>query len=172
MKKIIALSMALLMLALSLVSCGKSEVPRGMKLVESDFLEYELFVPVTWNVDVSNGFAAASDATGRTVSMTQITPVEGYESIDDYYKNHYVKTLGETFSSISLVESYTEDFKLGNVPACKYVLEIKIGEKEYTALQAVGAYKYHLYVFTYLTSAESFEGGLEDVEKMIENVKF
>ena len=83
MKKIMAFSMAVLMLALVLASCGKSDVPSGMKRVESDFIEYEFFVPTAWNVDVSNGFAAASDASGRTVSMTQVTPESGYESIDD-----------------------------------------------------------------------------------------
>ena len=49
--------MAVLMLALVLASCGKSDVPSGMKRVESDFIEYEFFVPTAWNVDVSNGFA-------------------------------------------------------------------------------------------------------------------
>ena len=112
--------MAVLMLALMLVSCGKSDVPSGMKRVESDFIEYEFFVPTTWNVDVSNGFAAASDTSGRTVSMTQVTPEDGYESIDDYYRNHYMKTLSETFRDVTLTESYTENFQLGNVPACKY----------------------------------------------------
>lgn len=172
MKKILAFSMAVLMLALMLASCGKSDVPSGMKRVESDFIEYEFFVPNTWNVDVSNGFAAASDASGRTVSMTQVTPESGYESIDDYYRNHYMKTLGETFRDVTLTESYTENFQLGNVPACKYTLSFKIGDKEYTALQAVGAYKYHLYIFTYFATAENFEGGLESANKMIENIRF
>ena len=36
MKKIMAFSIAVLMLALVLASCGKSDVPSGMKRVESD----------------------------------------------------------------------------------------------------------------------------------------
>lgn len=172
MKKILALSMTVLILTSVLVSCGKSDVPSGMKRVESSFIEYDFFVPATWNIDVSNGFAAASDTAGRTVSITQVTPEDGYESIDDYYKNYYMKTLGDTFRDATLTESYTEDQMLGNVPACKYVLTFKIGENEYTALQVVGAYKYHLYIFTYFTTAENYEGGLESAEKMIENIRF
>lgn len=172
MKKTVTLILAVIMLAAALVSCGKSDVPSGMQRVESNFIDYDFFVPLTWTIDVSTGFAAATDTAGRSVSMTRVTPAEGYESIDDYYKNYYVKTLGDTFKEISLAESYTENQKLGNAPACKYVLTMKIGESEYRAVQVVGSYKYHLYIFTYFATAENFDGGLADAEKMIENIKF
>ena len=83
-----------------------------------------------------------------------------------------MKTLGETFREVTLDESYTENQKLGNAPACKYVLSIKAGEKEYRAIQVVGSYKYHLYILTYFATAENFDGGIEDAEKIIENIKF
>lgn len=172
MKKAVTLILTVILLAAVLVSCGKSDIPSGMQRVESDFLDYDFFVPITWTIDVSTDFAAASDSAGRTVSMTRITPEEGYESIDDYYNNYYMKTLGETFREVTLDESYTENQKLGNAPACKYVLSIKAGEKEYRAIQVVGSYKYHLYILTYFATAENFDGGIEDAEKIIENIKF
>lgn len=168
MKKFIAALICFLFVLTCFTACGdKEKVPTGTKKVESEFLDYKLYVPKDWTVDVSTGFAAASDSKGRSVSVTKISPDDEYTSIDEYYRNFYIKTVEETFQNAELTEAYTENQTLGGYPACRYVLSFTVGEDHYTALQVVGVYGYNLYVFTYFSPADLYADGLETVEEIL-----
>lgn len=59
MKKTLSVLCALLC-AFSLFSCGKdSWVPAGMKLVSTDAVDYTMYVPEDWTVDISTGVVSA-----------------------------------------------------------------------------------------------------------------
>lgn len=168
MKKIIAILFCLLFVLIPLTSCGEKEKPpTGTKKVESEFLDYKLYVPKDWTIDVSTGFAAASDSKGRSVSVTEVSPEGDYASIDEYYRNFYWKTVRDTFGNVALTESYTENQTLGGYPACRYVLSFTIGEEQYTAMQVVGVHAYNLYIFTYFSPADLYADGLETVEELL-----
>lgn len=168
MKKIIAVLICILFVLAAFTSCGsKEKAPTGTKQVESEFLNYKLYVPKDWTVDVSTGFAAASDSKGRSVSVTEVSPEGDYSSIDEYYRNYYWKTVSDTFANAALTESYTENQTLGGYPACRYVLSFEIGGTQYTAMQVVGVHGYNLYVFTYFSSADLYADGLETVEEIL-----
>ena len=154
------------------VSCGNSDIPAGTQIIENDYLDVRFFVPKTWTVDISTGFSAASDMYGRTISMTKVSPEGSFSSIDDYYKNYYVKTLKETFRDVELVESYTENLTMGGVPACKYVLKIAIGDKNYTSMQIMAGHGYYLYILTYMAENSLYESELDTIDELIEYISF
>ena len=89
MKKIIALILAVIS-CLLLASCGGNmEVPEGMKLASNTaIVDYSLFVPENWIVDLSDARTAAhvSDSDRTSINIAQWN-YQG--TVDDWWKNEY-----------------------------------------------------------------------------------
>ena len=91
-------------------------------------------------------------------------------SIDDYWqacKSSY----GETYKNVNIVE---EDAQIvfGGKAAFKYVFSAEIDTVSYKFMQIITVHNNMFYVFTYTSTAESYDSHLEDVEKTISEFVF
>jgi hypothetical protein len=176
MKKIISLILILATLALVFCACGETDtgVPDGMKLVENDKNTYKLFVPNEWTVSVSDGVSGAYANDKSNVSLMIMTASGDYQSLESFCQKYY-KDMEATFKNVSAREEYTENQKLGQLPALKYVFTIgaEASETEPNAVQ----YKYmqifaldqrtnQVYIFTYTAVADKYAEHLDDVNRI------
>lgn len=189
--KLIKKSLILILILSSLlllVSCNKSDVPKDMIEIGTEFTSYRFFVPNTWTEDSNGGFVSAKTQDGSSVSL-QTMSLNGvfennsgyvlmignvsYSSIDQYFKDSYIKDLESTFSNFSLKEEYTANQTFGNCDRCaKYVYTITTGEIEYTFQQIFTVYGSNMYIFTYTAKTSNYESHLEDVLNIVKNFKF
>ena len=71
--KIAAAFLAVIICIPALTSCGKkSDVPKGMVEVVSEYTDFRLFVPDSWTPDVSTGFVSAQAVDKSNVSVEVI----------------------------------------------------------------------------------------------------
>ena len=97
-----------------------------------------------------------------------------YQSLESFCQKYY-KDMEATFKNVSAREEYTENQKLGQLPALKYVFTIgaEASETEPNAVQ----YKYmqifaldqrtnQVYIFTYTAVADKYAEHLDDVNRI------
>lgn len=172
MKKIVAIILCLAFCVCFVACANKSDVPDGMQIASGDEVAYKLFVPGGWNITGENGiYGAYYSSTDRSsVIMNSFYPEDDMASIDDYWqacKSSY----GETYKNVSIVE---EDAQIvfGGKAAFKYVFSAEIDTVSYKFMQIITVHNNMFYVFTYTSTAESYDSHLEDVEKTISEFVF
>ena len=173
MKKTVALVLTFVLLAFAFVGCTKKEndVPDGMKEASNDIVDYDLYVPATWTVDVSTGMISAyySAKDPSNVSMTAFNIDNEVSTIDEYFER-YKQDFESTFENFEQKE--TVDMLLDGIAAKKYTYTGTIGSEDYTFMQVVTIRRSMVYIFTYTAISENFDLHTEEVELMIENFKF
>ena len=134
------LSVLLIVLALcALSSCsGKTDVPKGMKLAsDTSIVDYSLFVPEKWIIDISNGatMAHVSDADRSNVSVAQWNLTEELSSIESWWED-YKEQLNDddkkVFSGTMTVVTEGEKTLLDGKAASKYVYYGTLNNVKYT----------------------------------------
>lgn len=173
--KIVAIALVLC-IAAALVSCGNdtTDAPKGMTKVESEFIDYNLYVPDTWTIDTTSGFASAYVPTDKSsVSLLTMTGTRAYSSIDDYVEE-YKNELSSTFANVEFIdeESIIGGISFGGIDAARIVYKISVGESTYKYLQMVTASGIYVYTLTYTALEENFDAHTEDVAKIIDNFSF
>ena len=144
---------------LALCACQKNptdvDVPDGMQLASSEIVDYYLFVPADWRLDLSGGmvsaFKSSTDPTSVSV-MTWETPYADDKPADvwEMYRNEF-----ETVFSEFTVES-SASMLLDGAAAEKYVYTGKLGENtfRYTQVITVRHSAAYFITFTEITSAQ------------------
>ena len=189
-KKAISLFTALAMSAALITSCGnqETEIPDGMKLAESEFVDYKLFVPNAWIVDITTGVLTAKTDDNSNVSIQTMTPSGSYKNADEYFRTDYFAKVQSTFKNVTLIEEEcsTENQKFGstNEPCVKYVYTVDSDGATYKLLQYFTYYSGYLYIFTYtaqiaeydaegnVTELDYFADHLEEVSEIVKNFVF
>lgn len=168
--KILCALMAVLCLALC--ACQKNpadvNVPSGMQLASSEIVDYYLFVPSDWRLDLSGGmvsaFKSSTDPTSVSV-MTWETPYADDTPADvwEMYKGEFEAVFAEF-----TVESSTS-LLLDGVAAEKYVYTGKLAENtfRYTQVIAVRHSAAYLITFTEITSAQADH--TEEITAILDN---
>ncbi len=189
LKKIISLALALMMSALLFTSCGEtSDVPDGMQLVDSEFVNYKFYVPADWIPDTSiDGFLSAKTGDNSNVSVQVMTWDNRYESLDAYFRSDYLTKLTSTFKAVTLLEneSSTQNQTVGTAknPAAKYVYTVESDGAVYKILQYFTYNAGQLYIITYTGKISDtvngetkefsyFEDHLEEVSAIVQNFVF
>lgn len=172
-KKIIAIMLAALMLVGSLASCAQqsSDVPDGMKLLESDVVDYNLYIPQNWVQDISTGVVTAyySETDMSNITMMAFTLDELTVTADDYWETNKAD-FETTFSDMEIISSSTTI--LGGVAANKYVYTASVTGSKYEFMQVICVYAATAYVFTYTAFEDKFDSHYDDVELMLQNFEF
>ena len=146
-KKIISAVLVAAIAALLLCSCGNnnSEVPSGMKLLDSDFVNYKFYIPEDWIPDISTGILTAKTS-------------GSYKNADEYFRTDYYAKVQSTFKNTALIEEEcsTENQRFGKqqIGCVKYVYTVESDGVTYKILQYFTLNGGYLYIFTY-TAAES-----------------
>ena len=176
------LSVLLTVFALfALSSCsGKTDVPKGMKLAsDTSIVDYSLFVPKSWIIDVSNGatMAHVSESDHSSVSVAQWNLTDEISSIDAWWEIIYKEQTGEVFTDIT-VTTEGEKTVVDGKAASKYVYSAKLGENKYPFMVVATVRNGSIYVITYTSIGEIddenslFSKNLETVNSIIENFRF
>lgn len=174
MKKIVVLCLCALLSVLALTACQKSDVtvPYGLQLAsDPDVVDYYLFVPDDWTVDISTGvtyaYHSASDPSSISVSVYKlgddITDVAGYW---EYYTAQFASVFGDPQN----VETATT--LLGGKEAAQYVYTTVFGENTYKFWQVVCVNRGQVYILTYASSAENYDKHTDDMQAVVESFLF
>ena len=175
MKKFLSLCLTGAILFAMLAACGKTEefeAPVGMKLAsDTAVVDYCLFVPESWVVDLSTGVTSAYHSIADPSSLT--VNVYGVDaSIPDaetYFKT-YEKTFADVFGDMQNVAS--SNLLLDGNNAMQYEYSASFGGTNYSLLQVICLKNGFAYVLTYTSSADNFERHIEDVQAAVGAFRF
>jgi len=169
-KRILALICACLTV-LSLVSCNKTEeVPEGMKKISDDSVAYDFFVYTHWLVDDGvTDCAYFSESDRSNVSMSSYFPDASHETVQDFY-NATIATYKRDFNNFTIIEEGTTDMHVFD--AYQIVYTFTFGETTYKVYQSMTLRDTVMYMFTYTSSPELYDVHIEEVLKMLAELKF
>ena len=142
MKKIFALTLALLLLCAALVSCGDGETPDGMKSATLAGEPFVLHVPEGFTDNTASGISSAYYASVDNtlmVSARYYTPADTEMDLDGYMAfcaDSYALSL-EDFEKTSEVKGDT----LGGSDARNFTYKMKRGDTEYKVTQITAKHK-------------------------------
>lgn len=173
MKKIALLLALAILAAAALVSCadkGDVEIPSGMQLCTNDVVNYNLFVPAEWTPSISTGavgaYCSAQDPTNVSVMAWNVD-----QSMKlDLWWEQYVSDFEMVYDDLTLISS--DNATLGDVAAKKYAYTAKLGEFEYYYEQYVCIHWSMVYVLTFTSTPENYEGHLEELADIVEYFEF
>lgn len=175
-KKILAFMLALCTCALLLCSCNKNkdtEIPDGMQLVTSDYLDSKFFVPKDWTPEITTGTLVAKASDNSNVSIQKMALSGTYNSADEYFRTDYLPKITSTFKNVVLLEEEcsTENQKFGTVGnyAVKYVYTVESDGSVYKIMQYFSIYSGYLYIMTYTAEQSVFSKHLEEVSEIVTN---
>jgi len=183
------------------VSCNEKDnwIPKGMKKVSTDAVDYTMYVPDSWTVDISTGVISAyvksTDRSNITMIAFNLENEDADMTIDDYWTK-YESELRQTFPDIKYTEiqdesetteTATEETTAESTSTDKYIPTttlldgISANKYIYTATVTGVTYKYMqvicirggiAYLFTYTTVPENFDIHLEQIDRILENFSF
>ena len=183
MKKILSATLALIMLMLSLVSCGESseyEIPEGLQLVrESKEDGYVFFGPDGWQIANQGDLAATFISSFNQTSIT-FAKVGGFDEVIDNsllqykddgttldyqktldaYMNSISDTLGYTITPATLTGTVTNFGAQGSRAdkAYQYTYKFKANGTEFSCRQILALRADELFVFTYTAPTKGNDG--------------
>ena len=175
MKKLLSVLLAAGLLLCSLAACGKSgdvSVPYGMQLAsDTSVVDYYLFIPQKWTVDMANGATSAYYSTDDPSSITMTAyglsdAVSDAESYWDFFTKQFEGVFGEPES----VE--TSNLLLDGKEAMQYVFTAKLGDTEYKFRQIVCTRNKMAYILTYASTAENYDKHADEVQETISQFRF
>ena len=175
MKKLVCALLAAFLLLTVLASCGKSgdvDVPYGMQLAsDPSVVDYYLFVPSKWTVEMATGATSAyystDDPSSITVSAYGLSKdVSDAESYWAFFK----KQFGDIFGDPETVEE--SNLLLDGKEAMQYVFTAKLGETEYKFRQVVCTRNGMAYILTYASTAANYDRHADEVQETIAQFKF
>ena len=162
-------------LCLALCACQKTptevDVPDGMMLASSDIVDYYLFVPQGWRVDMSGGmvsaYKSAEDPTSVSV-MTWETPYADDTPADvwEMYKGEF-----ESVFSDFTVESSTSMLLDGGA-AEKYVYTGTLAGNTFRYTQVITVRHSAAYLITVTEITSSTADHTEDITDILDNFRW
>jgi len=149
------------------------EAPEGMKIASNyDIVDYLLYVPESWIVDVRNGLTMAhvSETDMSSVQVAQWNLTANTNTYDKWwteYKKQMDLVAKVEYSDPQLVDTKINGF---DSKMTEYVLKTDTGtyKCKLTATIARGS----VYLIAYTSTLENYDTHLADVNKIIENFKF
>ena len=151
---------------------GGDNAPEGMKLFSNENTDYTAYIPVSWTMDMSTGTLSAyvSSADASNISITaQI--LKGASTLDDYWKG-YEADFKATFGDMEYIGEVPTTTTLAGEPANKYVYTATVTGNVYKFMQVVCIREMTVYVITYTSTPENYDGNMSDVEKILKNFSF
>lgn len=163
---------AAVLTAAVLSSCAAdSDVPTGMLRASDETVDYELFVPDDWTVDLTGGAVSAYRSKSDPMSVSVMVWNLPYAdtTLDDWWET-YRAEFDLIFTDFSL-ESL-ETTTLDGVAANQYTYTAKLGENEYRYTQIAAIRRSSVYLMTVTELAELTEELTEthqsDLDEIVE----
>lgn len=165
-------------LSASLVSCGEEEIiPDGMKYAcDPKIVDYSLFVPESWIVDMTTGLSMAhvSEADRSSVQVGQWNLTSQLKDYDTWWAEF--KKQNEKLGTLD-ASVVGADTKLGGMSAKKYEYTLKM----YEGTEDAVTYEYmviatitrgSVYVFMYSSVDGYYDENMDAVNEIIGNFRY
>lgn len=182
-KRILTLSVALLMLFLASCSGDKSgDAPDGMVMAENGAADFYFYYPEDWELDRNDGMISIQFSTQKltgsdtysTISVTAAGLSDTRKGANDYWEE-YRQGLEKLYESMTITKDYVADeveFKVDGVLAAR---------KEYTAVFDGDTYKFiqivcvrtgSAYVLTFTATEADYDDTVSAFDSVIANFHF
>ena len=170
-----------LTLSLSLVSCTDDDnIPDGMKYAcDPDIVDYSLFVPESWIVDIQTGASMAhvSETDFSSVQVCQWNLTNELKDYDSWWKEYKIGI--ENLGAVEYVDSELVNTVVDGIAAkkCQYKLTFNKGsenEKTYSYMVIGIITRGSVYVFLYtsLEDGDLYNTNMPVIEEIIKEFKF
>lgn len=176
MKKILSLCLACVLLCATLISCGKDEIempPYTQLASDPNVVDFYLFVPDTWTVDMSTGTAVAyhsvNDPTNISATLGQLNEIHEEDPIGAYFAS-YSEQFTDAFGAPENVES--ANLMLDGHAAQQYIYTATFGGIEYKFWQVICIRQGRVYTVTYSSTVENYEKHAADMQEALTNFRF
>ena len=144
--------------------------PEGMMLISDvSTVDYKLFVPTSWIIDMQSGYTSAYKSEGKeSVGVSYTIP--SARTLDEYVSNleNQYRVIYSQFSG--MVKS--EDIMLGGVQSAVYTYTATYAGKEIKCKQVFAIVGSYVYTLTYTAGAQDYDQSLAEVDKIISEFKF
>ena len=176
MKKIRKTLALAVTLALTLVfaSCTAriDGAPDGMKLISTEDVEYNLYVPQEWVEDVSTGVVTAyvSESDRSNINMAAFDLDDPNMTAAAFWEK-YEGDLLATFPDAVFGETANTVVD-GSVAAEQHTFTATVTGYEYEFMETVFVRGGTAYILTYTSTPDVFESHLDDVQSIVNSLKF
>ncbi len=164
-------------LTLTLTACDSTSlnpddgwVPAGYQLASNKNLDYVLFVPQEWTIDMSTGVVTASTKGGNISMMaTANNDNKTLTAFWDEYKTQF----DTTFADFKYVlEGQDMLLDNGKVAAKKYVYTATVTGTPYQFMQVIANVGDSTYIFTFTALANQYNELIEKVDGILSYLSF
>ena len=170
MKKRISLALCLLILLASFAGCSaQSDVPMGMVRASTEIVDYDLFVPDEWTVDLTGGAVSAYRGEGDSTNVSMMVWNLPYvdTTLEDWWET-YRSEFDMIFTEFTM-ES-TETTTLDGVAAQKYVYTAKLADTTYRYTQIAAIRRGSVYLMTMTELADIEESAAQEHLQAISDI--
>lgn len=172
---------ALLLCVLSLVmlsacgAAGDENTPENMQIATVEGACYRLFVPIGWmtmtDMGISGGYTSSAAQNYAAVSMHDYENTKALTA-KEYAEQIYIQSIAAIYPEGGMGSVAVSDSTLGGVSACALEYTGTRGLVTYRTREVICAYEGRIYVLTFCTQHELFEG-YDEIYGMIKtNFKF
>ena len=152
------------LLLVTLCACGTAgdeNIPENMQAATVEGALYRLFVPIGWtpmtDMGISGGYASSAAESYAAVSVHEYENAEGLTA-KEYAEQLYMQSIATIYPEGGLGSIAVSDTTLGGAPACALEYTGTRGLVTYRTREVICAYEGHIYVLTFSTQHELFEG--------------
>lgn len=166
----------ILVLSTILCSCAKDDgVPAGMKLFSGENVDYTVYLPEDWTVDMSTGtlsaYVSSVDSSSVTITAQVLETSKMTMSVDEYWES-YKADFESTFDDMEYEGEVPVTTTLDGVPANKYVYTATVTGIKCKFMQLVCINAGKVYVITYTSTPDKYDNNIEGVDSIISNFSF
>lgn len=178
MKKLLIITLPIILALLFLSSCKNTGAPSGMQIAsDTSKVEYNLFVPDGWIIDsmdtVSSAHASDSDRTGVSVKKNNV------KTVDEWWTS-YKNAISTTFDDLKIL-SEGEDTILDKLNAKKFIFTASFNKSSYYKYEIIAVerggcvYEIMIKYQGIVKNGElsySDKGHAKSIKKVLENFSF
>lgn len=176
MKKVLSLCLACILLGATLVSCNKDEIdmpPYTQLASDPEIVDFYLFVPDNWTVEMSTGTAMAyfstQDPSNISATFGQVSEINREDPYGAYFAS-FSDQFADVFGAPENVE--TANLMLDGHAAQQYVYTATFGGIEYKFWQVICIRQSLVYTVTYSSTVENYEKHAADMQEALDNFRF
>ena len=146
--------------------------PEGMKLASNtDIVDYALYIPKSWIIDVQTGntLAHVSDSDKSSIQVGQWNLTENIKNYDSWWVEYKkdIDRIGEKTIIKDLADS-----TVNGIPAKTAEYTLKVGSNKYKCSVNAIIRKGSVYVIVYTSTVDGYNDNIDEINKILDNFKF
>ncbi len=171
---IIAIAVCSVILLSSCSGNADAYAPNGMKLLSNEIVDYNLYIPESWEGDMSTGVVSAFngyDNSNVSVMAFALGDKYDYSTTVAQFVEKNKEDLENTYSDIEYITE-PSNIELGGYAAVKMVYTATVTGTSYQFMQVCTVANATVYIFTYTALPDAFDSHADEVQSMLDNFSF